>query len=346
VAHATIGLCLHTANERRVATCRSWLVGLVLSAIGALPSPVLAEQLTKVVLRTDYKINGYIGPFALAVERGYFRQRGLDVEIGEGQGSATTIQTVAAGGDTFGLADAATILAGVANKGIPVKIVSVYAQNDVYGLAYHPGWDGTIGSMRKKVLITSSGSSELTLLPAILASNGMTMDDIQVQFVDPHARIPLFIQTPGAFMGGYLTGDILRTQLAMPNVGVVPFAKFGANVYSTALFAKTTTLRDNPDLVSRFVAASVQGWTDAIADPEAAIQAASKMFPDSDAKLMRIGLKLMIETQMHSPSTMGKPIGWTTDADWHETTALLEKYGKLKAVDVATFYTNQFLPTQ
>ena len=144
------------------------------------------QALTNVTLRTDYRVNGYVGPFALALERGFYREQGLAVQIGEGQGSSTTVQTVAVSDDTFGLADSTALVVGISARSIPVKAVAVYSQSGIQGFLYHPdsGWDETIATMRGKVLVSSPGSAELTLIPAVLGTAGLTMNDIDLQLTD------------------------------------------------------------------------------------------------------------------------------------------------------------------
>ena len=304
-----------------------------------------AQQLTKVTLRTDYKVNGYVGVFALASERGFYREQGLDVEIGEGQGSSTTVQTVAVGDDTFGLADSTALVLGISARDIPVKAVSVYSQTGIQGFVYHPdsGWDGKIDKMRGKVLISSPGSAELTVIPAILATAGLTMNDINLQLADPVARIPLFIRTPDSFTGGYATGDVLRIKLKMPDAGYVPFSKYGIVTFGTSLITKNKTIQENPELVRKFVTASAKGWAVAINDPEAAVQAAMKLFPTSDPVLLREGLKIMIAEQLHTPASAGKPIGWTAESDWSTMLDLLKKYDNVKPKELSSYYTNAFI---
>lgn len=321
---------------------------LILLGLVSAPWGVAAQSLTKVTLRTDYKVNGYVGPFALALQKGYYRDQGLDVEIGQGQGSSTTVQTVAGGDDTFGLADSTALVVGISAKDIPVKAISVYSQTDVQAFAYHSdsGWDGKVESMRHKPVVSSPGSAELMVLPAILATAGMTVSDIDLQLVDFNAKVPVFIQTPNSFLGGYLAGDMLRVRSKMSNAGVVPFSKFGIVSYGTALITKTATIQKTPDLVRKFVAASAKGWDIAVKDPEAAIQAALKLFPESDPKLLRDGLNIMIKEQLHTPATAGKPIGWTAKSDWQAMTGMLQKYANLKPKDVSAYYTNDFIATK
>ena len=185
------------------------LKGLVLAAaFTAVPVAAVAQSMTDVVLRTDYRFNGYVTPFALALERGYYKAAGLNVTIEQGQGSATTIQTVAAGNDTLGLADSSTMVRGVSAQGIPVKLISVYTQTGTQGFIYHPesGFDGDLRKMRGKPLVTSPGSSELSILPAVFATAGMTLEDLDLQIVDFNARVPLLLKTPNGFLTGFATG--------------------------------------------------------------------------------------------------------------------------------------------
>src|SRR5262249_37037990 len=72
----------------RMSNVSSRLAALALAAGLALAGGAASAQ-TKVVVRTDFKFNGYISPLALAVDKGFYREAGLDVAIEQGQGSAT-----------------------------------------------------------------------------------------------------------------------------------------------------------------------------------------------------------------------------------------------------------------
>src|SRR5947209_1507676 len=127
-------------------SCKLFDVGkLVLAvSIALAASASAAPAQTKIVVRTDFKFNGYVSPLALAIANGFYREAGFDVAIEQGQGSATTVQTVASGVDTFGLADAATAVLGITAQNVPVKLVAVYNQTGTMGIIYHPDsdWNG------------------------------------------------------------------------------------------------------------------------------------------------------------------------------------------------------------
>jgi NitT/TauT family transport system substrate-binding protein len=322
----------------------SRLAGLALAAGVALTAGTAAAQ-TKIVVRTDFKFNGYVSPLALAIDKGFYRDAGFDVSIEQGQGSATTVQTVASGVDQFGLADSATAVLGISAQNVPVKIVAVYNQTATMGFIYHPDtpFNGDLKDLKGKVVISSAGTADAKLLEPTLASAGMKLDDVQLQLVDINARVPLFLRTPGSFLTGFATGDYLRARSRLPEAKYVPYAKYGLVAYGIGLIVNTQTIAKSPDLVKQFVAASQKGWEEAAKDPDAAVAASLKLYPDLSKDMLREGLKISLEEQLHTPNTKGHPIGWTAADDWKKMLAMLKTYGGITPKDPSAYYTNQFI---
>src|SRR5437899_7876579 len=97
------------------------LVRLIV-AFSALAAASAAHADDKVSLR----LNGYLGglhvQFYYGKDKGYYAAEGIGLTINEGRGSANTVQVVAAGSDTFGLADSSSVIL-TASKGADVKSV-------------------------------------------------------------------------------------------------------------------------------------------------------------------------------------------------------------------------------
>jgi hypothetical protein len=96
-------------------------------------APTLAAD--KVSLRLNWLLSGVHSIFYLGVEKGFYKDAGIDLTIGEGQGSARTVQVVATGGDTFGLVDGGSVIAG-ASHGAPVKSVLSIMNTSPYGISF------------------------------------------------------------------------------------------------------------------------------------------------------------------------------------------------------------------
>src|ERR1043165_1514083 len=95
----------------------------IIGALAALTASVtFAAAQDAVSLRLNWYLGGLHVPFYYGKERGFYKDEGIDLTINEGRGSAHTVQVVAAGSDTFGLADSSSVVA-TAVKGADVKSV-------------------------------------------------------------------------------------------------------------------------------------------------------------------------------------------------------------------------------
>src|SRR6186713_3594862 len=94
-----------------------WIVAAValVASAGALAQDAVS-------LRLNWYLGGLHVPFYYGKERGFYAAEGIDLTINEGRGSANTVQVVAAGSDTFGLADSSSVVLTAA-KGADVKSV-------------------------------------------------------------------------------------------------------------------------------------------------------------------------------------------------------------------------------
>ena len=81
-----------------------------------------AHAQDKVSLRLNWYLGGLHVPFYYGKDKGYYAAEGIDLTINEGRGSANTVQVVAAGSDTFGLADSSSVILTAA-KGADIKSV-------------------------------------------------------------------------------------------------------------------------------------------------------------------------------------------------------------------------------
>src|ERR1700733_4457479 len=79
-------------------------------------------------VRLNWFAAGYSAPFYLGVEKGWYRDAGLNLTVQEGQGSGATAQQVATGRTTFGFISADAVTRVVA-QGAPIKMVASLAED-------------------------------------------------------------------------------------------------------------------------------------------------------------------------------------------------------------------------
>src|SRR5580704_11948794 len=104
---------------------------LALIAAIALAVPACAED--AVSFRLNWYMGGAHAPFFLGKERGFYRDAGIDPTINEGRGSANTAQVVAAGTDTFGLADSSSVMRLV-SKDAGIRTVMSLLNTSAFGV--------------------------------------------------------------------------------------------------------------------------------------------------------------------------------------------------------------------
>ncbi len=317
---------------------------LMFGLLAALLASTAAQAADKVTFRLNWLMYGFHTPFYLGVERGYYKDEGIDLTIGEGQGSVRAVQTVGAKGDMFGLADGGSVVAGV-SKGAPVKAVMAVTNSSPYSLAVRT--DAGIKTMKDiegKTVATAPGEAGLQLLPGLFARNGVDIDKVKILRVEGAGKMVAVAEKRAeALMAG-----LDNQSLTLPKQGVpltdFAYSKYGTNTVGLTIFTHNDLIKENPDLVKRFVKATVRSFEAAIKEPEAAIKAGQKVKADLEAGLSLEQLKVGIGL-MKTDATKNLATGHFALKDWQDTVELMQKYMSLETtMKPQDFFTNDFLP--
>ncbi len=316
------------------------------SAPTAAPQPAAqaAPAREKATFRLDWVASGYHAPFFLALARGYYTDQGLDLEIGDGRGSTTTVRVVGAGTDTFGMASQATVALAIA-EGVPVRAIAGIIQKMPEGIiSLQETGITTPKDVEGRTMAYTPGSSGELLFPAFAAATGIDESRVAQVNVDAGAKATTVLQGRADFMAdwGFTQLPIFRAQGKTGSV--ILYADSGVNVLGHGLFAGLDTIRDKPEIVHRFVSASLRGLDEATKDPEAALDAMLQYRPETKRDLLLEQFKGM-GAHLRTANSEGRPLGWQSPDDWRQTSELLLKYMDMKRpVPLDELYTNQFIP--
>ena len=313
-------------------------------SLGVLLGPAGANAADQVSLLLNWYLGGLHAPFYLGKERGYYADEGIELTINEGRGSGRAVQVIAAQGDTFGMADAGSLMLGAA-QGAPVKAVMSLLNTSGFGIiSLAESGIRTAKDLEGKTLAVSPGDALTQLFPAVVAANDLDGDAIELVFMDPPAKpVAVMEKRTDALLGG-IDDQYFLIQAQGHEAAQLRFADLGVNTVGITVFTHEDLLAENPDLVRRFVTASVRAWEAAREEPKAAVDAALKVKPDlnRESTLQQLEVDLSL---LFSPETEGRGIGYGAEADWQRTKELLTEYRELKTDRPATsFYTNEFLP--
>lgn len=329
----TIGLLLATAGN----VCP-------LAAQSGLASPSKKPIATNVVLRLDWTVNGKYAPFALGIEKGFYLEQGIALKLKEGRGSLSAVQLVANKSDDFAFADSTSAIV-VAGGGGAVTVVGVLQQRTpVSAISFKP-LNKPTDLYGMNVGITPVG--EDTVWTAFAARNNLDLSKIHMIMMDGPSLLPALVAGRLDATVGVANGEgAAAAVLAGKQDNLLYFADYGANVLAHGIVVHRDLIKTNPDLIRRFMAATVKSWDYAITHKSDAVDALLKDFPDARKDIMARQFDISIPL-IHTANSIGQPTGFTVEKDVKETFDILTKYGGLQnAPSPKDVFTNQFLPTQ
>jgi NitT/TauT family transport system substrate-binding protein len=249
------------------------------AAIGGLAFiAVTAHAAEKVSVVMDAGFNGRHAYYFVAIEKGYYEAAGLDVQVVRGQGSADAIKQVAAGNAQFGFADAGSIVLARGNDQIPVKLVAiVYARAPHAIYALKESGISKPKDLEGRKIANPAGGAIPKMFPAYAKAAGIDAGKV-TWVVAPSESLPSLL-TLGRVdaVGQFTVGEpLLRKQAAPKELVQLTYADAGLDFYSNGLIAADGTIQKKPELVRRFVDATLHGLKDAIADPQEAARILNK----------------------------------------------------------------------
>jgi NitT/TauT family transport system substrate-binding protein len=316
--------------------------------LGALAAPTLARAagpLRPVTMRLDWIYQGPNCGFIVAKDKGFYADAGLDVEIGPGRGSGSTAQLIGSGAAQFGFADGYVVGNSVA-RGMDIRMVGgVYRRNPCAVMVLEESDIRTPRDLEGKAIGISPGSGQFQQWPACARGYGIDVSKVRVVSIDPVAGIPALlggqVQALGGYAQGYVPGIEIRGGKA---VRVFPYADAGVTAVSNGIIAQNGLLRSEPALVRAFVAASLKGFLYARANPAEVPVIVRKFSETTDARITAREFELSW-ANWNTPNTAGRPLGWTSEADWAATVETLKRYGGVTTPLAAEqLFTNEFVP--
>jgi NitT/TauT family transport system substrate-binding protein len=288
-------------------------------------APALAMD--KVTLRTDVFFHGPHAAFFLGIEKGYYKEADIELTVHPGSGSGTVIKLVGNRNDDFGYADGGT-LAKAISEGVPVKMVmGILQESPMVIVSLKDSGIARPSDLPGKTMAGTPGSSPELLFPAFCKINRIDCSGISIVQVDIPGKVTALLakRVQGTFVYAVTQVPMIEDQIGGP-INVIRYAAHGLNILSNGIVVNTEVLDKNPDLVRRFVRATVKSWQYAIDHQDEAVAAFAKVSDKPKASIVRQQLNTTLSL-LATPRTKDKPLGWMSPNDWLETLGYLKEYG-------------------
>jgi len=306
-----------------------------------------AQPLEKLTLTTEWAPHGFHAPMYLALQKGWFKDAGLDLTIKDGRGSASTINLVGAGQSDVGFVNLSAAAIARA-KGVPIKAVASILRKNTNGLIFKKGTGVTTPQqLRDKTIVYATTTIEAQLLDGYLATAGMTRNDVKLLGVDSASKVSSVVSGRGDAATGpvpyyraTLAGKTEIDALLYADQGI-KMLDFGLVVHESAVTSRAKAIAALVKVMSKAYEYTAQGN-----NVDEAVKAMIALRPEANLDhTLAVAMFKEHAAFMASPATAGKPVGFLAPEDVRDTVKTLRDIkvieGPLNPDDV---YTTAFNP--
>ena len=321
------------------------------AAIIATTSTLAARADDDVRLRLNWMYYGSHAGFALGKDKGFYKEQGINLDIRSGNGSGSAHRLVANGDSQFDYGSCASMV-NLAAKGAPLVSIGVIDAMGTEAILVKPDAGvKTIADLKGKTILTTANAGVNTFFPLVLKNAGLAEGDIKVVNVAESALVSSYLQGSGGAVG--ILGGFDDKPAEIKTAGgkdplIFAYSDFGVNQVGYCIATHADTIKTKPDLVKRFMAATLKAYKEAEKNPDAAVASmgdivGGTMNEDQGKAQARAVLGVTLGV-LYSKANKDKKLGLNVPADWDDMLALMKKYNGLETDKPATaFYTNDFV---
>lgn len=313
-----------------------WGRGLAAALLIAAGAAVHAQD--KVSVTTTWFAQAEHGGLYQALATGIYKKHGLDVTIRMGGPQVNGIQLLLAGQSDFVMNYDFAVLSGV-ERGFPLVTVAAPFQFDIQGLLAHD--DVTDLSQLKDRTVLVAGTGTTYWWPWVKKKYGLT---------DAHMRPYTFNMQPffadrNIVQQAFPSSEPYQAQQRGLKTNFFLLSAHGYPPYTQALTTTRKMVDEKPDVVQRFVRASIEGWKSYLANPAPANELIKKDNPNMTDGQLAFGLAKLKEMGVVTGGDAARlGIGIMTDERWERTAKFMVEWGLLKPdTDWKRAYTTKFV---
>jgi len=329
------------------------LAVVVLASLAAVSVPAQPKPLRPWTLILDFVPTGEYVPHYTALEKGWYKDEGLDVKIVRGQGSADTVKRIAAGQGEAGIADISTVIAGRANSDVKVKGIALWYRRPPHGIFVRA--DSAIKTPKElegKKLAISPGNSHQVLWPVFEKLSGLKPGSVTWVTMDAASMPPALINKVTDAVPFFVVHEARIRKIAkQQNADIrvlTAWADLGFDLSSTSLIAREETIAKDPDGLKAFLRATLKGADYAFRQKhfDEGVGYVVKHHPEVDPEGALGAAQVAARFVYAEEVTAGKmALGQFEPARLEKTRDTYTQYLELKRkVPIEELYTNDLLP--
>ena len=310
----------------------------------------LAQKDASVRFALDWRFEGPAAPYLVAIDKGYYKQEGLNVSIDPGSGSVEGINRVASGAYDVGFCDINLLVKYRDNpRNLPVKMVMMVYDTPAFSIiTLKKNGISKPKDLEGRILGAPAGDGAWAQWPIFVQANQIDAAKVKVENIGFPVREPMLAQgkvdaITGFWFSSYM--NLKATGIAPDDIVVLHMRDWGLDLYGNGIVANPDFMRFSPKAVAGFVRGAIRGIQETLRDPDAAIDSVMKRNPIAKRDVELERLKLSLERNFVTPDVRKNGLG-AVDAKRLERSidqiGLTFQYTNTpKAADV---FTAQYLP--
>lgn len=304
--------------------------------------PTPAWALDPVTFGTDWRAEAEHGGYYQAIATGIYAKYGLEVTLRQGGPQVNHTQLLAAGRLDFDEAPNSFIGLNFVKEGIPMVAVASFFQKDPSVLIAHAGvGNDSLAALKGKPIMISA-DTRVGYWLFLKAKFGYGDDQIRPYNFNPAP----FLADKNAVQQGYLTSEPFLIEKQGVTPAVMLLADSGYTSYGSLIETSQKLIDAKPDLVQRFVKASIEGWYSYLyGDPAPANALIKRDNPEQSDDLLAYAIaKIKANGIVDSGESLTEGIGAMTDQRWQAFFAVMAEQGLYpKSLDWKKAYTLRFV---
>jgi NitT/TauT family transport system substrate-binding protein len=334
---------------------RGWCALAAVSGILSLtPGPGVAQEPikspTKLKVVLNFQADGALGGFYHALDRGYYRDAGLDVSLDFSNGSADAITRTASGLYDLGVGDISTLVEfAVKNPDTaPRAVFLLYNKSPSAIIALKASGIAKPTDLYGRTLGQGAADAPSRMFPALAHLAGVDVNRIEKKQITPRLRDSMLLTRQVDAVTGFdqtVWFNLKASGTKFEDVTIIYYADYGLDVYGNAILASRKILQTDPGLVARFVRASARGWREAIADPKLGVASLRRFNEVAPLELEAERLDWVGSRLIVTPYTRQEGIGAFDRARLAQNIQqVTAAFGLDRAPTVEDIYDDRFLP--